>query len=213
MKPAALGFRVHSGWTSLVAVSLEKGEPRVLVRQRPRLVAAFTYEYRQPYHIAEKMSIDKANVFIARVESEAQHLAEAAIRSVQTELREQGYKLTSFGLLLASGKPLPSLDKILSSHALIHTADGELFRRALTQAGERCGMAAHTIKESELFSVASKSLGIEHDDLMSRLKTLGKPFGSPWSQDEKFATLAAWVTLAGPHPHSYLGERTWSRKG
>src|SRR5215472_15837387 len=123
MKPAALGFRAHSGWTALVAVSIEQGTPRVLVRQRPQLVETFTYEYRQPYHAAEKMSLDRARVFIARIESEANLLVEAAIHST---LREQGYNLASLGLLLASTKPLPSLDKILASHALIHTADGEL---------------------------------------------------------------------------------------
>jgi len=32
MIPAALGFRAHSGWTALVAVSLEKDGPRVLLR-------------------------------------------------------------------------------------------------------------------------------------------------------------------------------------
>jgi hypothetical protein len=28
---------------------------------------------------------------------------------------------------------------------------------------------------------------------------LGRPFGSPWSQDEKFATLAAWLALRTSH--------------
>jgi hypothetical protein len=196
MKPAALGFRAHSGWTALVAVSLEQGAPRVLVRQRPQLVETFTYEYRQPYHTAEKMTVDKARAFIVGIESEAQRLAEAAIRSVQTDLRKQDYKLTSFGLLLASAKPIPSLDKILSSHALIHTADGELFRRAIIHAGEQCHITPHTIKERELFEVAAKVLSIERDSLMDRLTNLGKPVGSPWSQDEKLATLAAWVALA-----------------
>jgi hypothetical protein len=31
---------------------------------------------------------------------------------------------------------------------------------------------------------------------MGRVTDLGRPFGSPWSQDEKLATLAAWLTLA-----------------
>jgi hypothetical protein len=33
MKKAAVGFRVHSGWTAFVAVALEKGAPTVLSRQ------------------------------------------------------------------------------------------------------------------------------------------------------------------------------------
>ena len=54
MKHAALGFRAHSGWTSLVAISLEEGSPLVLLRERPHLVKTFTYEFRQPYHTAAK---------------------------------------------------------------------------------------------------------------------------------------------------------------
>jgi hypothetical protein len=195
MIPAALGFRAHSGWTAIVAVTLEKDGPRVLLRQRPHLVETFTYEFRQPYHTAASMPLEKAREFVSRVQSEAKRVAEEAIRSVQADLRKQRYRLTSFGLLCGSGKPLPSLDKILSSHALIHAADGELFREALVQAGRRCRLAAFTIRERELLPVASKTLRIKEADLIARVTALGKPLGAPWSQDEKFAALVAWLTL------------------
>ena len=38
MKNAALGLRVHSGWTVLVAMCVETGEPVVLLRERVELV-------------------------------------------------------------------------------------------------------------------------------------------------------------------------------
>jgi len=195
MIPAALGFRAHSGWTALVAVSLEKDGPRVLLRQRPHLVETFTYEFRQPYHTAESKPLEKAREFVSRMESEAKCLAEEAIRSVQADLRKQGYRLTSFGLLRGLGKPLPSLDKILSSHALIHAADGELFREGLIHGGRRCRLAAFTIPERDLLPVASKTLRTKEADLIARVAALGKPLGAPWSQDEKFAVLAAWLAL------------------
>jgi hypothetical protein len=195
MKHAALGFRAHSGWAVLVALALERDQPRVLVRQRPRLVETFTYEYRQPYHTAGKMPLDRASEFVSRIESGARRLAEGAIRPVQTDLQKQGYELMCFGLTVSSTKPLPSLDKILRSHALIHTADSELFRQALIHASERCNVAAFTIKERALFAVAGKTLSIKKEDLIGRLTALGKTIGSPWSQDEKFASLAAWVAL------------------
>ena len=90
MKHTALGFRAHSGWTALVAVSLERDGPRVLLRQRPQLVKTFTYEFRQPYHTAETMPLEKAREFVSRMQSEAKQLAEEAIRSVQADLRKQG---------------------------------------------------------------------------------------------------------------------------
>ena len=198
MKQAALGFRVHSGWTALVAVSTSKGFPVVLSRQRPHLVETFTYEFRQPYHTAEKKPLREAGNFIARMQDEARGLAYRAIHEIQTDLQKQGYKLDRCGLLLASGKPLPELSKILASHALIHTADGELFREAILHAAARCGLAATCIKERELLDRASQAFRCKPNDLMHRITELGRPLGSPWTQDEKFATLVAWLASAAP---------------
>ena len=195
MKRAALGFRAHSGWTALVALCVEKNQPQVLMRQRPKLVEQFTYKFRQPYHTAAKMPLDKAREFVAQIESTATRMAAEAIRNIQADLRAQGYDVTCFGLPLASARPLPVLEKVLLSHALVHTADGELFRRALIHAGERCDIPALTLVDRELPMTACKALKIAKDDLPGRLTALGKPMGPPWSQDEKFAAMAAWLAL------------------
>ena len=197
MKVAALGFRVHSGWAALVAVLIEKGAPSVAAKQRPHLVETFTYTFRQPYHTAKRMPIAEARQFIARVREEARRLACRAIRGVQSDLQEQGIKLTRCGLLLASGRPLPSLEKILASHALIHTADGELFREAILYACARCGLKTASIRDKELLEHAKSVLGVQPVVLMRRVTEFGRPFGAPWSQDEKFAALAAWLALKG----------------
>jgi hypothetical protein len=196
MENAAIGFRVHSGWAAAVAVCVEKGSPAVLARQRVHLVETFTYEFRQPYHTAEKMLDGQAREFISRMQAEARRLAYTAIRELASRTQEQGLKLTRCGLLLASGRPLPALEKILASHALIHTADGELFREALLHASSRCGLRDFRIKEKELLDRAGEALRLKSAVLMGRATELGRPFGSPWSQDEKFATLAAWLALA-----------------
>jgi hypothetical protein len=193
---AALGFRVHSGWTALVALGLERGQPRIFLRQRTHLVETFTYEFRQPYHTAEKMPSDRAAAFIARMQSESQRQALQALRAAQAELKQQGCTLCSCGLLLSSGRALPALGQILASHALIHTADGELFREALRHAAKRCRLPAFAIKERDLLPTAIRALRCDAAKLSARLTALGKPLGSPWSQDEKFAALAAWLALS-----------------
>ena len=198
MKSAALGFRAHSGWTALVALSVTKGVPQVLARQRLHLVDPFTYKFRQPYHTAEKMPLDEARASIARVETQAKRLAYRAIQELQKNLQAQGCRLTRCGLVTASGRPLPSLPQILASHAIIHTADGELFRRALLHASSRCGLADATVKERELLSEASRVLKLKPDVLTRSIAELGRPLGAPWSQDEKFASLIAWLALASP---------------
>jgi hypothetical protein len=113
-------------------------------------------------------------------------------------MQEQRLKLARCGLLLASGRPLPALEKILASHALIHTADGELFREALLHASARCGLQEFTIKEKELLDCAGQEFRAKPKELMRRVSELGRSLGAPWSQDEKFATLAAWLALKGP---------------
>ena len=197
MKKAAVGFRVHSGWSAIVAVSLEKSEPTVLRRQRAHLVKTFSYTFRQPYHTGEKMELAEAGAFIAGVRMEAEELACESLQAFQTELKEQGYQLQRAGLLLASGRPLPELEKILQSHALIHTADGELFREALRSASTRCGLRVACTKERELLERCADAFSLRKPVVLRRATELGKGFGAPWSQDEKFATLAAWLVLAG----------------
>jgi hypothetical protein len=195
MKSAALGFRAHSGWTALVAVSVSKGAPSVLARQRIHLVGTFTYRFRQPYHTAKRIPLDEARAFIARVQAEARSLAYHAICELQKSLHAKGYQLTRSGLVLASGRPLPNLPDILASHALIHTADGELFREALLHACARCGLLSKTAKERELRDEAPEMLRLRPNDLTRRIAELGRSLGPPWSQDEKFATLVAWLAL------------------
>ena len=196
MKSAALGFRAHSGWTALVALSLARGAPCVLARQRIHLVETFTYRFRQPYHTAKRMPLDEARTFIAEVRTQARSLAHRAIRKLQENLQTQGYRLTRCGLVLASGRPLPDLPDILASHALIHTADGELFREALLHASARCGLLSKTAKERELLNEASRVLRLTPSILTRRIADLGRPLGAPWSQDEKLASLIAWLALA-----------------
>ena len=193
MRAATVGFRAHSGWTALVALAIEKGAPVVLARERVHLVEVFTYGFRQPYHTAAKMPLEKGSAFVTRMRNESRRLALRAIRKLTADLLAQGYTLRGCGLLLSSGRPLPKLPQILASHSLIHSADGELFREALLHAAARCGLKALTVKEREVLDSASHTLRVKPAELTRRVAELGKPLGSPWTQDEKLASLVAWL--------------------
>jgi hypothetical protein len=52
------------------------------------------------------------------------------------------------------------------------------------------------VREKELLERASVALRIQPAALMRRVSELGRTVGVPWSQDEKFATVAAWMALA-----------------
>lgn len=98
--------------------------------------------------------------------------------------------MAACGLLLASGRPLPALEKVLASHALIHTAEGELFREALRAASRECGLPLAAVRERDLFARGAADLGIPET-----LAEMGRALGPPWRQDEKFAAIAAWLAL------------------
>jgi hypothetical protein len=53
------------------------------------------------------------------------------------------------------------------------------------------------IKERDLMAKASGSTGLSEARLQHHLQSIGKQLGPPWRQDEKSATLAAWIALAG----------------
>lgn len=195
MTNAAVGFRVHSGWASVVALWLKSGTPEILARDRVHLVEIFTYEFRQPYHTAEKLQPEKAAAFVSRMQNEARELSGRAIRELQKRLEAQGRRLVRSNVLLASGRPLPALPQILASHSLIHTADGELFREALFHASARCELDVTSTRERELLEAASRALRIAPAEILRRATELGGAVGPPWSQDEKFATIAAWLAI------------------
>jgi hypothetical protein len=196
VQTAALGFRVHSGWAAAVVLCGPLDAPVVVDRRKIQLVKIFSYTFRQPYHTAEKMPRQDATKFIRSVQSEAKGLALSALRSLQTDLVEGDFKIVRGALLLASGRALPGLEQILASHALIHTADGVLFRDSLRAACARFNLPLQGIREKELFATASKALGIQSAILTRRVAALGKAIGPPWSQDEKFAALGAWLSLS-----------------
>jgi hypothetical protein len=196
MRRAAVGFRVHSGWTAMIAVAAGKDGLELLVRGRLHLVKTFTYEYRQPYHTAAKLSPDEGRAFIGHVRKESRELAFRALRQLKVELEQQGYSLERCGLLLSSGRPLPPLPRILAAHSLIHTADGELFRESLLHAAGRCSLWSLTIKDRELLFSASRALRAKPASLTRRVAELGRGLGPPWSQDEKLASLVAWLAVS-----------------
>ncbi len=192
----ALGLRAHSGWAALVAVAGTPRSPEILLRRRVELADPKFEGSKQPYHAAEGKKLPAAEKIILRCAGDARRLAARAFDEVLAELAKNKRSVAACGLLLASGRPLPGLDAILASHALIHTADGELFRDALAAEAEKRGLPVTRIREKEIFSRAAAALSIPEEEIAQCLKAAGRLVGSPWTQDQKFAALAAWLALA-----------------
>jgi len=193
---AAVGFRLHSGWTALSILAAPLNFPVVVDRWRVDLADPAIDSSKQPYHAAERLRPEEAQEMIARCAASTTLLANEGVKRAIEESRRRGYTVVGCGVLLASGKPLPALPLILASHALIHAAEGEFFRSAVLQACSDNRLPVAGVKEKELLIRCWDELDIPRKDLEDHLAHMGRSIGSPWRQDEKFATLAAWLALA-----------------
>ena len=199
LKRAALGFRAHSGWAALVALTGTAAAPAVIVRRRLEIADPGIAGSKQPFHAAEPMPFEDAESYIRRCTDSTRSLAEAAVRDAVAELSGMGLRVAGTSVLMGSGRPTGDLAKILSAHPLIHTAEGEFFRDALKHACESGGLKFWGPKERELVNHAAAVLRIPAAELERRATELGKSIGPPWTQDQKLSAIGAWLVLADRH--------------
>jgi len=201
MKHAALGIRMHSGWGVLVAVSWDANSVEVVTRKRIITTDPSIAGSNQPYHYAASLALRKsglpqAETYLANCAAVSERLASAAVAEAVRELDARHYRIVASAVLLASGRPLPSLAKILAAHPLIHTAEGEFFRQAFRQALERLEIPVTGISERELDNQAKKQFGPTAAEVRKRIDGMGRILGPPWTLDEKSAAMAAAIVLA-----------------
>lgn len=179
-----------------MAVARQSGGWQVLERRRISVVDGKIAGHAQPYHFAREQPLAEAKKHIARCAAASLSLAQAALREVVEKLSRE-YCVKGAAVLLASGRPLPELERILASHPLIHTAEGEFFRKAFSEACAALGIPVTGIREKELAQRAQAVFKKSAAALPAELATAAKHLGPPWSQDQKAAALAAAVVLRG----------------
>jgi hypothetical protein len=199
---AAIGVRAHSGWAAVVVVSGDTRDVRVLDRKRIIVIDAEGPRANQPYHFAEMLPLDQAQGHLDRCEKTSIRRATTAMENLLTTLRESQHEAIGCCILQASGRTLPALPQILASHAMIHTAEGQFFRNVFARACEEIALPVTKIREKELESLAARELRLTPAKIQSTLVDLGRDLGPPWTQDQKFAALAAWLVLRRPSVRS-----------
>lgn len=190
MKNAAFGIRMHSGWGVLVCISGNASAPEIVERRHIVVVEPTMEGAKQPYHFAETLPLEEAERHLEKCAAVSERLALGAIREVLGAVKARNYRIVGCAILLASGRALPALPYILASHALVHTAEGEFFRKAAREACERCRIPVVGFRERELDEHANTTFGKAAAGVRRRISDLRSTVGSPWTQDEKTATLA-----------------------
>jgi hypothetical protein len=196
LEKAAIGCRTHSGWAALVALAGPVASPRVIARRRIEICDPQIRGSKQPYHAAEPLEFEEAKAFLDQCAASTRRLAREALQAAIDGLRDRRCDARSCGIILGSGRTLPALQATLASHALIHTAEGEFYRNALVEASEHCGLAVVGVKEKELYQRGAAQFHMPAAELERRVAEMGKELGPPWTQDQKYAALVAWMALA-----------------
>jgi len=190
LERAAVGFSTHTGWAAAVVLAGTAEGPRVVFRSRVELwdrADGFIY------HRAAELDLEAAKKLVQRAEDLSRRKAREGMRalldSVQVRLLAAG--------IVGSNAQLPSdLAAILRSHALVHSAEGALFRAALSFASEEAGLKVTAVPSQKLAALAARASGIAEARLPGRLADLGRGLGAPWGKDQKDAAAVAWVALA-----------------
>src|SRR5262252_1472789 len=154
MKNAMFGIRVHSGWAVIACVSGDPAAPDIVDRRHIVIIDSMMEGAKQPYHFAENLGLEEAERHLQKCAEVSRRLAVQAIREMLDGVTARKYRVLGCAMLLASGRALPSLQKILASHALIHTAEGEFFRNIVSEACESCNIPVVGIRERELDKLA-----------------------------------------------------------
>jgi len=147
------------------------------------------------------MELPAAERHLTQCAIDSKRMAREALDHISAELLKRGYSLAGAAILLSSARPLPDLDEILASHALIHTAEGEFFRQAFRHAFESLEVPVTGIRERELDERAQKTFGKLAAQVRKNIDGMGRVLGPPWTQDEKTAALAAAIVLAETRGH------------
>jgi hypothetical protein len=189
---------MHSGWGVLVAVTGDARSPQLANRRRIVVMDPNVPGGNQPFHYAaglKSRGSQNCEEYISKCAALSETMALAAIVDAVQELKANRYSVAKAAVLTSGGRPLPSLDRIIASHPLIHTAEGEFFRKAVMKACERFNIAVEGIRERELGQLAKKTYASAAARVQSKIANLGKSVGPPWTSDHKNATLAALVML------------------
>jgi hypothetical protein len=190
----ALGFRPHTGWSTVVAVGRDRGAVRVVHRGQLKIGPAQLPA--QVYHAAREVGPAEAVELVGRVVGEVGGLAVAEVGAVVAALRARGQHPVAAGIPVGVTAIPAGLALILASHALLHAAEGDLYCQALADGADRHGLALALVPAPDLAARAARELGVDAAAVRDRLTALGRELGPPWRRDEKDATLAAVLALA-----------------
>jgi hypothetical protein len=193
---AALGLRARTGWAAVVALADARPLPRLMLRRRIDLQDPSGRVPRFVYHAAAEAGAKRGAALVEIARAAATLAAGKAVDAAVGELRRAGLSVHAAAILTGTASLPDDLEKILAVHALVHAAEGVLYRQALVEACRDRGLVVLAIPERELWRRAQQALGGDEAAIQAAVRDLGMPAGPPWGGDRKTAAAGAWTALA-----------------
>ena len=190
-QPAALGFRVKSGWAAAVLLMGPARSPQLCDVQRIYLSDPRLPETQQPFHAAMgKLETDttKINRRVRIVRS----IAQQSIATLLADSGRKGYAITRAALVVGSQIDPES---IANPHIRAHAFEGQLFPSVLGETLKAFGIRTEILIERNAYAQAAAKLKESDGNLRREIQHFGRAAQGPWRAEQKLAALAAWLAL------------------
>ena len=192
------GLKAHSGWAVLVGIC--EGDAGLVVTDRHRMELADLAggEWaRQPYHAAEGLTPARARKVVEDGIAIAQRLAVSEMKAALTRAKIGGHTVAGCAVLTGTPMAAWSVEEILAVHVRMHMAEGALYRDVLIHAARTCKLPCLQVREKQVLDEAVRALRKPGPALVRTVSGLKSQAGAPWGKDQKDASLAAMIAMAG----------------
>jgi hypothetical protein len=191
--PAALGFRVKSGWAMAALLAGPISSPRLMCCKAVLLSDPKEPRSKQPYHAALELPEKEAEALVRKLRK---IVSDAAKRSVE-ELLERAAEIklaVRNGAMVVGSVADPA--SLHNEHIRAHALEGQLFRTVLEDACREHGVTCAVLVEKTAYAKAAAALGKSRAEAKRVAAKLGESHEGSWRAEEKLAALAAWMSLA-----------------
>jgi hypothetical protein len=194
--PAAIGFRVKSGWAAAVILTGSVQSPQVLGQSIVELSDPAVPESRQPHHAgAGAIETDAAKV-LRRIQI-VRYCTNQSITNLLQNYRSKQCIVCHAALAVGSTVDPTTIS---NPHIRAHALEGQLFRTVIQEALSAQGLRSSVVVERRAFTEAAGILALSGSELKRKLSNLGRGQSGPWRAEQTLAALVAWKTLAeGAH--------------
>jgi hypothetical protein len=190
-QPAALGFRVKSGWAAAVLLTGLARSPQLCDVRRIDLSDPRLPETRQPYH-ATMGRLETDTTKINRRVRVVRGMAQQSIAMLVAAHRQKGYAISRAALVVGSQLDPAS---IANPHIRAHAFEGQLFRSVLEEALQTCRIRTEVVIERNAYAEGATKLKESNENVRRVIQNFGQATKGPWRAAQKLAALAAWLAL------------------